>query len=529
MATDEVTAPAAFRRFPGARPYRESEDLLFFGRADEAAAVAEHWQTEPLTVLYGPAGIGKSSLLRAGVLPLLWAQASTVLPVGLAARGPAFPDAADPSSNPFARTLVRTWTPGTSLPPPVRRFLRSVEQTGEQTKAPVLLAVDQAEDMFRGDRGDERRELLSMLLAARGTHLLLCVRDDRFGALLGELHRFTSEVAEFALDGLTPCAAIDALSRPLAGTSRSIIAAAAEQLVEELTQVRLVDESGNRTEMGRLAKVIPWHLQAVCAYISRAWPQGERVLTTDRLPNVTDVLHDAVWRAVAEIAASFDRDPSRLARWLAATFVLPTGAARAVPAGPASAEGMPNSVLDALVDRALLRIRPTDGARAYIAHSDRLLEPFGRLAQRAGVLDPPLLTPAGRLRAAADACSDGDYPRAERLAREVAAARPDPLLRIEAHTVMGNIAFARGELSAAQDAYQWAVTLLETRNDQAAVGTMLAAIGQLVLKRGDPAEALGILRSAAARLPGDRTVRTELARALADAGEPAAAAAILSR
>src|SRR5207249_472839 len=42
--------------------------LLFFGRAQETEIVVANALASRLTVLYGPAGVGKSSLLRAGVV-----------------------------------------------------------------------------------------------------------------------------------------------------------------------------------------------------------------------------------------------------------------------------------------------------------------------------------------------------------------------------------------------------------------------------------------------------------------------------
>jgi tetratricopeptide (TPR) repeat protein len=487
--------------------------------------VAELWRTKPLTVVYGPPGTGKSSLLHAGVVPRLRALGSNVLPIGMVARGPVSPEAAAPSSNPFVRTLLRTWAPGASLPPTaIRRFLRDAGRLS----APVLVAVDQAEDLFRGDRAGERRELLGELTAAPRVNLLLCVRDDRFATLLSELGHPPAEVARFALGGLPPASAVEAVRRPLEGTGRMISTAVAEALVEELLTVRLVDEIGGRTQE-RLPAVVPWHLQVVCARIWEAWPAGRRTLTEDRLPDVNDALQDGIWAAVGAVAGSFERDPARLARWLARTFISPAGAARAVDGPSAETAGVPAMVLDALVDRFVLRVRTTDdGTPAYTPQSDRLLEPLGRLAERVGTVEPPPLGPADQLRAAADALADGDYARADRGARQAAAtASRDLRLRIDAQTMLGNNAFARGDLAMAQDAYQRAVMLLETRQDQEAVGAMLAAIGRLSLERGDLAGGLGLLRSAVARLPADRVIKTELARALADAGEPAAAAAML--
>ncbi|WP_345434003.1 hypothetical protein [Actinoallomurus vinaceus] len=499
------------------RPFRVDEDLLFAGRANETTAVTDLWRTERLTILHGPPGVGKTSLLQAGVMPRLDRGGANVLPVGRVARGPIVPDAALPAGNPFTRTLLRTLAPGASLPATaVGRFLRDAVRRS----APALVAIDQAEDLFRGERADERREFLAALAAAPDVHLLISVRDDRVDALLAELHPLVP--ARFQLEGLSPAAASDAIRRPLDRTGRTIPAAVADAMVEDLTTARFVDEAGARTHR-RLPAVSPWQLQAVCARMWRNRPAAGRSLV-DSPPDADDALEEALWAAVSAVAATFDRDAARLCAWIARTFVSPDGTPRTV--APGDGADVPHTLLDALTDRWVLR---TSGdARHYTPHGDRILRPLVRLARRADDLDPPFVAPAERLRAALDALADGDPERAEHQARQAAESPArDVGVEIDAHTVLGNIAFAQGDLAQAQDAYQRAVMLLETRRDQAAVGVMLAAIGRVSLRRGDSAGGLSLLRSAVARMPADRTMKTELARALADAGDPAAAAAML--
>jgi WD40 repeat protein len=56
--------------YKGLAPFDDTEldALLFFGRAQETEIVAANVLAARLTVLYGPSGVGKSSLLRAGVI-----------------------------------------------------------------------------------------------------------------------------------------------------------------------------------------------------------------------------------------------------------------------------------------------------------------------------------------------------------------------------------------------------------------------------------------------------------------------------
>ena len=57
-------------RYPGVRPFSENERHLFFGRSTDTKKLFQLINLEKLTLLYGKSGLGKSSLLNAGVLPL---------------------------------------------------------------------------------------------------------------------------------------------------------------------------------------------------------------------------------------------------------------------------------------------------------------------------------------------------------------------------------------------------------------------------------------------------------------------------
>ena len=57
-------------RYPGVRPFEAADRALFFGRDRDIADLYELVRAEPLVVLFGKSGYGKSSLLNAGMLPL---------------------------------------------------------------------------------------------------------------------------------------------------------------------------------------------------------------------------------------------------------------------------------------------------------------------------------------------------------------------------------------------------------------------------------------------------------------------------
>lgn len=63
--------PENFCPYKGLQPYTEADRAFFFGRERDAEIIASNLYAAPLTVLYGESGVGKSSVLLAGVVPLL--------------------------------------------------------------------------------------------------------------------------------------------------------------------------------------------------------------------------------------------------------------------------------------------------------------------------------------------------------------------------------------------------------------------------------------------------------------------------
>lgn len=58
-------------RYPGIKPFTISDRNLFFGRDEDIEKLAQLIALERLVVLYGKSGLGKTSLLNAGVIPKL--------------------------------------------------------------------------------------------------------------------------------------------------------------------------------------------------------------------------------------------------------------------------------------------------------------------------------------------------------------------------------------------------------------------------------------------------------------------------
>ncbi len=67
--------------YVGLQPFTENDREFFFGRDRERRIIASNLRAAPLTILYGASGVGKSSVLLAGVVPRLRASPRTVVVV----------------------------------------------------------------------------------------------------------------------------------------------------------------------------------------------------------------------------------------------------------------------------------------------------------------------------------------------------------------------------------------------------------------------------------------------------------------
>jgi len=65
------------RRYPGTTPFEKEQKDIFFGRERDIEKLLELIKFEPLLLIYSKSGLGKSSLLNAGVQPKLELQKNT--------------------------------------------------------------------------------------------------------------------------------------------------------------------------------------------------------------------------------------------------------------------------------------------------------------------------------------------------------------------------------------------------------------------------------------------------------------------
>jgi tetratricopeptide (TPR) repeat protein len=522
-----VNNQTAGQPYPGTRSFLRSDAGRFFGRSADAAVVTEWWRNNRLTYLVGPAGRGKTSLLNAGMLPLLAGERADVLPVGSLSRGAAFPAVGLPTHNPYTLALLRSWDQdemglrlaGRGLP----EFVRQLSSDGV-----LFAAIDAADELIpesnsfrKTDRRNFLVELRQALDAQPQLHLLIVGRQEATKVIADVL----GHGVKYELKALSHPGAIDAITRPLYRIGRSFTEDAAAELLRELQTSRIVSLDGQGQYIPD-DRVEPALLQIACAWLWNALPsQIQRVDISEvrRYGDVDAALAERCGQVITQVADDHNLSPKKLASDLIAGFVTRLGARAEVEEGPADTAEIPNAAARALVDEHLLISWVRSSWRHYELMHDRLIDPL----RRATVTPPPELTAEQRLGAAERALTIGEPNLADRHAR--AALRIGKgIVRARAKSLLGNLAYDSGKLKDAETLYRESAQEYAAAGDGKAVAYQLAAIARTQLARGKAAEAVDQLHAAVVRQPNEPVLQTELADALWQDGQGTAAVAVLN-
>jgi WD domain, G-beta repeat len=146
--------------YKGLARFEAADAANFFGRERLVAELVAHLTESPLLAVVGPSGSGKSSLVRAGLLPAL---AAGLLPGD------------------------ERWHPDILCPGPhpARELSRGLQGAGQAEGEPRIVFVDQFEETFTAgaDRG-EQEEFIGRLLELvdrPATAVVLAIRADHLG------------------------------------------------------------------------------------------------------------------------------------------------------------------------------------------------------------------------------------------------------------------------------------------------------------------------------------------------------------
>ncbi len=198
--------------FPGLRPFDFADAYLFFGRDGQSDEILRHLERRRFLAIVGASGSGKSSLIRAGLLPYL--HGGFLAGAGSHWRVAIFRPGSDPIGN-LAQKLGQPDVLGTPLEggADLKRSVVMLEATLRQSglgvieavrlarlpeRENLLIIVDQFEELFRfaDASGAERQEddaaaFVKLLLeATRQTELPIYVVLTMRSDFIGDCARF---------------------------------------------------------------------------------------------------------------------------------------------------------------------------------------------------------------------------------------------------------------------------------------------------------------------------------------------------
>lgn len=369
--------------YPGPRPFRREEADLFFGRERPAADLRDLVLSYRVVLLHAQSGAGKSSLVNAGLLPLLAAESVSAFRARVG--GGEVP----PEIAPAAIRNIYAFNALSSLLGPdadpkqllAARLAENLPPAGDQDH---LLVFDQFEEFFTayperwGERDDFFQQVREALRKDKTLRILFVIRED----YLAELDPYAGFLPDglrirYRLERLREKPALDAIVEPAKRFGRSFETAAAEKLLADLLKVRVQTRGGVTEVKGEFIE--PVHLQVVCQNLWAGLADSATTVTQSHVREFADVSKAlaAFYENALQLAVSRTGvKEASLRRWFHTELITPAGTRGIVYMGATSTAGIPNAAVEVLENEHIVRAEPRAGAKWYELTHDRFIEPI---------------------------------------------------------------------------------------------------------------------------------------------------------
>jgi hypothetical protein len=411
-----ITTKTSTNPYIGPRPFQKGETL--FGRDRETSQLRDLLIAERIVLLYGASGAGKTSLIQAALIPELEKENFEVLPIIRV--GEMLPQ--DPA-NPFqTNRYVLNMLLSLDKPLPEDDEQRKKQPdklarmkltdyldqrvdrlagtnpeeivTTDEHRLEVLI-FDQFEEILIGDPTDFKEkeaffEQLGAVLRSAHRWALFALREENLAGLAPYRNSIPTRFSTtYRLELLTPAQAKLAIKYPPKKAGVNFTDKATDKLIDDLRKLRIQRPKESVREL-QGPYIEPLQLQVVCSYLWETWEnRGQKVteITEDDVKTghvniaLTQFCEDALHAAVmTQQAMEAGVTKGRLQEWCARYLITPARTRTMVIEGQFHCEGMPNSVLEELVNRHLLRRHEEQsGVCWYELTHDRLIEPLQEL------------------------------------------------------------------------------------------------------------------------------------------------------
>ncbi len=338
-------------------PFRHLEALTehdvdrFHGRDDDLAVVVDHALYGRSVIYTAPSGTGKTSLLRAGLVPRLDALGITAIYVRC-------------RDEPVARIAGQIWPGATTL-------AAAITQHHAQRTGGLVLVLDQLEAVLATPDGGD---LVRAIVARDDVAAVLSVREDHLARLVAIAHPIDPAIPIVRLPPLGLEGARAAIAQPLARVRLAIEPELMALLLADLEKAAVA--LGRELGWGATPAVYPPHLQLACSTLYEALAPDETTLTVAHYKTLGgfDAIVGEYLERVLDTELAEDR--VKIARDLFVAFVTATHE-RAAPSEAALIESLGGrystteitAVLEILRARGLLvRVRIGGDPRWEVVH-----------------------------------------------------------------------------------------------------------------------------------------------------------------
>jgi WD40 repeat protein len=382
--------------YVGPRPFEAEEEEYFFGRRDETRQLADLVIAQRVVVFHAPSGAGKTSLLKASLIPTLNRRKRIVtLPISRVSGDlpPDVPDTAVDNIYVF-NVLVGLYgsearaaeLAGLSLQAGITPLLAPKE--GENRPRPRLLIIDQFEELFtthlerHPERGDFFRQLQHCLAAHPQLSLLLAMRED----YIANLDFYAAQIPDrlrtrFRIERLSERDALEAVKGPAARAGRPFDTGVAEALVDNLRRIQLgqFDVDMPRVTVALGSYIEPVHLQIVCRQLWEKLPPDRTLIVAEDVQRFGDVdqaltgYYEDALRQVVEQTGISER---RLRAWFNEQLITPARTRGLVYRGAGASAGLDNEAVAILNNVYIIRADVRGSDTWYELAHDRLVEPI---------------------------------------------------------------------------------------------------------------------------------------------------------
>ncbi|OYZ00994.1 MAG: hypothetical protein B7Y37_08855 [Sphingobacteriia bacterium 28-36-52] len=247
--------------FKELKSYSESDEDFYFGRTSEIEKIEFSLSKYKILGLFGESGTGKTSIINAGIIPLLKRKGFIIVSIRCL-------------DEPISRIryelfkVLKEIKEFNSLIDELiiedsfHRLLIKLNSFLQQFKFNLLICIDQFEELFTRARVEEREKLAKGIIECIAStsiigklSFLLSLREDYIGELWDWSHKYNLEDAwihQYRLKRLEKDVAIEVVTRPLSLLGISFDKGFVDKIIEEL----MIIGDG---------QIYPPYLQIVCS------------------------------------------------------------------------------------------------------------------------------------------------------------------------------------------------------------------------------------------------------------------------